>query len=95
MEKAPIITLQELKKAIAKLEEDYQLSGDTEVFLDTGWDSIQEIAPNALSVEEIQGFSVEDPLTKEMFGGYSLLEKADAMKASGVTKKALIIRNLY
>lgn len=95
MERAPIITLQELKMALAKLEEEYQLSGDTEVFLDTGWDSVQEIAPNALSVEEVQAFSVEDPLTKELYGGYSLLEKADAMKASGATKKALIIRNLY
>ena len=54
-----------------------------------------EINPDALSIEEAQAFKIEDPLTHEFFGGYSLVEKAEKMKAEGPTEKVMIIRNLY
>ena len=31
----------------------------------------------------------------KFFGGYSLVEKAEKMKAEGPTEKVMIIRNLY
>lgn len=46
-----------------------------ENILDTGWDSIQEIAPDALEVAQAREFTVEDELTKESFSGYAREEK--------------------
>ena len=89
------LTVGELRKFLAQLSDDPEINDDTKIFLDTGWDSIQEINPDALSVEEAQTFQIEDPLTHELFGGYSLKEKAEKMKAEGPTEKVLIIRNLY
>ena len=37
------------------------------IMLDTGWDSLQEILPGAISVQEAQAFRVQDQLTKEYF----------------------------
>lgn len=91
----PVITLKELKKALEKLEKDYELDPDTKVFLDTGWDSLQEVAPDALSVEEARSFSIEDVLSHEEFGGFSLMEKAERMNADGEPEQVLIIRHLY
>lgn len=89
------LTVGELRKFLAQLSDDPEINEETKIFLDTGWDSIQEINPDALSVEEAQTFQIEDPLTHELFGGYSLKEKAEKMKAEGPTEKVLIIRNLY
>lgn len=89
------LTVGELRKFLAQLPDDPEINEETKIFLDTGWDSIQEINPDALSVEEAQTFQIEDPLTHELFGGYSLKEKAEKMKAEGPTEKVLIIRNLY
>jgi hypothetical protein len=89
-----VITLGELKRHLEELTAAEGLTDATKVFLDTGWDSIQEIAPDALVVAEAQAFSVEDPLTHEEFGGYTLAEKA-AEKVQSKKEKVLIIRNLY
>lgn len=89
-----VLTLGQLKEKIAQLEA-AGCDEMTKVFIDTGWDSVQEVSPDALSIEEVRSFTIEDPLTKEIFGGYSLSEKAEKMKAEGPVEKALIIRNLY
>lgn len=91
----PVITLKRLKDTISKLEKEHQLSPETKIFLDTGWDSVQEVAPDALEVGEVKVFSIEDPLTKERFGGYVLKENAKKMNAVGKPEKVLLIRNLY
>ena len=65
------------------------------VFIDTGWDSVQEVAPDAVSIEKVAKFTVADVLTNESFAGYSLEEKAEKMNAEGDLETAIIIRNLY
>jgi len=89
------LTIGELRKFLEQLADNPEISDETKIFLDTGWDSIQEIIPDALSIEDAQTFEIEDPLTHEFFGGYSLTEKAEKMKAEGPVEKVLIIRNLY
>lgn len=89
------LTVGELRKYLAQLADNPEINDETKIFLDTGWDSIQEINPDALSIEEAQAFKIEDPLTHEFFVGYSLLEKAEKMNAEGPTEKVMIIRNLY
>ena len=71
------LTVGELRKFLAQLENE------------------QEISPDALSVEEAKSFQIEDPLTHESFGGYSLTEKAEKMNGNGPIEKVLVIRNLY
>ncbi|MDU5510446.1 hypothetical protein [Enterococcus gilvus] len=89
------LTVGELRKFLTELDKNKEITDETKIFLDTGWDSIQEINPDALSIEDAQAFKIEEPLTKELFGGYALLEKAEKMKGEGPTEKVLIIRNLY
>ena len=89
------LTVGELRNFLSQLTDDPEINDETKIFLDTGWDSIQEINPDALSVEDAQAFKIEDPLTQELFGGYSLLEKAGKMKAEGPIEKVVVIRNLY
>lgn len=89
------LTVGQLRQFLAQLNGNPEINDETKIFLDTGWDSIQEITPDALSIEEAQSFKIEDPLTHELFGGYSLLEKAEKMKGEGPIEKVLIIRNLY
>ncbi|MEO1770884.1 hypothetical protein [Candidatus Enterococcus ferrettii] len=95
MQQVENLTVGQLRRFLAELEKQKAVTEDTKIFLDTGWDSIQEIAPNALSIEEAKIFQIEDPLNHEIFQGYSLLEKAEKMKATGQIEKVLIIRNLY
>lgn len=95
MENIQIMTVGALKKRLAELELQEQLTDETKVFLNTGWDSVQEIAPDALVVEGVQTFVVEDLLTKEAFPGYVLKENAEKMNATGAVEKALIINHLY
>ncbi|MGG5315979.1 hypothetical protein [Enterococcus sp. AZ072] len=95
MQQVENLTVGQLRRFLAELEKQKAVTEDTKIFLDTGWDSIQEIAPNALSIEEAKIFQIEDPLNHEIFQGYSLLEKAEKMKATGPIEKVLIIRNLY
>lgn len=89
------LTFGQLKKIISELESDSSLTNETKVFIDTGWDSVQEIETNAFCVEEVKEFKVQDELTKETYFGFSLLEKAERMNAEGKAENAIIIRNLY
>lgn len=89
------LTVGQLRQFLTQLNDNPEIDDETKIFLDTGWDSIQEITPDALSIEEAQSFKIEDPLTHELFGGYSLLEKAEKMKGEGPIEKVLVIRNLY
>lgn len=59
-----VLTLGMLKKQLAELEKVNTVDDETKIFLDTGWDSIQEIAPDALTIGEAQQFVVEDEWTK-------------------------------
>ncbi|MFV0561011.1 MAG: hypothetical protein ACK5NA_09935 [Enterococcus sp.] len=90
-----IMTLGELKKIVAQLDENQATTDETKVFLNTGWDSIQEIAPDAFSIEKAKSFEVKDVLTNETFSGYSLVEKAEKMSATGEEETIIVIQNLY
>ncbi|WP_086350418.1 hypothetical protein [Candidatus Enterococcus clewellii] len=89
------MTFGELKKIISDLENNRQVSENTKIFIDTGWDSVQELEPESIHVETVKEFKVEDELTKELYTGFSLAEKAEKMNASGVEETAIILRNLY
>ncbi|MGX7196167.1 hypothetical protein [Enterococcus olivae] len=88
------MTLGELKEIIQKLENE-AVPEETKIMLDTGWDSLQEILPGAVQVKEARAFKVQDELTKEYFGGYALVEKAEKMAAEGAVEKVVVIENLY
>ncbi len=89
-----IMTLGQLKQRLAELEKTSEITDETKIFLDTGWDSIQEISPDALAVEDAQRFAVEDEFTKEKFIGYAE-EKAEKMNAEEKKEKVIVIKNLY
>lgn len=90
-----VMTFAQLKEFVAKLEKNESINDQTKVFIDTGWDSVQEVEPKALHVEEVVEFKVQDELTKEFYVGFTLKEKAEKMQAQGIEEKAIIIRNLY
>ncbi|MHC5267714.1 hypothetical protein ACYSNO_00805 [Enterococcus sp. LJL98] len=94
MEAMNQMTFKELKEMVAKLEEQ-KVADETKVFLDTGWDSIQEMLSGSLLVEEAQVFEIEDELNGEVFQGYCLLEKSEKMQASGPAEKVIVLKNLY
>lgn len=89
------MTFGELKKIISDLEKNDQVSENTKIFIDTGWDSVQELEPESVHVEAVKEFKVEDELTKEWYAGFSLVEKAEKMNANGAEEQAIILRNLY
>lgn len=88
------MTFKELKAVIQQLEA-ANVPDDTKVFLDTGWDSIQEITTGTIVMEKAQVFQIEDELNGEVFKGYSLLEKAEKMKADGPIEEVLVLKHLY
>lgn len=90
-----VMTFSQLKQLVAELDANSAIKDDTKVFIDTGWDSVQEVEPNAFHVEEIMEFKVQDELTKDFYVGYTLSEKAERMQAQGQPETAVIIRNLY
>ncbi|EOL47103.1 hypothetical protein [Enterococcus caccae] len=90
-----VMTFSQLKKIVAELEANSTIQDNTKVFIDTGWDSVQEVEPDAFHVEEVMEFKVQDELTKDFFVGYTLSEKAERMQAQGQPETAVIIRNLY
>ncbi|MGM0218171.1 hypothetical protein [Enterococcus sp. AZ126] len=90
-----VMTFSQLKKIVEELGTNNAINDNTKVFIDTGWDSVQEVEPNAFHVEEVIEFKVQDELTKDFYVGYSLTEKAERMQAQGQTETAVIIRNLY
>lgn len=85
----------ELKEVVASLENNSAVNDETKIFLNTGWDSIQEILPEAISVENAQLVWVEDPLTLERFPGYHLQEKETAVNSTTETETVIVIKNLY
>lgn len=87
-----VMNFGQLKHIIATLENNEEVTKDTKVFIDTGWDSVQEIEPNAIHLEEIIEFKVQDVVTTETYIGYSLKKKS---KQQATGEKAIIIRNLY
>lgn len=93
--KIEIMTLGMLKKQLFEFEASAGVSDDTKIFLDTGWDSIQEIAPDALEVVQAREFTVEDEWTKESFSGYAREEKAKRFDASEQSETVIVIKNLY
>ena len=90
-----VMTYAQLKEIMQVLEANEAITEDTKVFIDTGWDSVQEVAPDAVSIEKVAKLTVADVLTNESFAGYSLEEKAEKMNAEGDLETAIIIRNLY
>ncbi|WP_086444902.1 hypothetical protein [Candidatus Enterococcus lemimoniae] len=90
-----VMTFSQLRQFVAELDANSAIKDDTKVFIDTGWDSVQEVEPNAFHVEEIMEFKVQDELTKDFYVGYTLSEKAERMQAQGQPETAVIIRNLY
>jgi hypothetical protein len=46
------LTVGELRKFLTELDKNKEITDETKIFLDTGWDSIQEINPGALSIED-------------------------------------------
>lgn len=96
MEKIETMTLGQLKKVINELEQNEAINDQTKIFIDTGWDSIQELVPDGVVTGEVVEFQVEDVLTKEKFAGHSLVEKGERMDAIPETvEMAIIIKNLY
>lgn len=89
------MTFAQLQAIINKLAQDPSITAETKIFLDTGWDSLQEIMPNAIKIGQAKPYHVEDILTKETFGGYVLLEKAEKMDAQGKKETVIIIENQY
>ena len=94
MSEVQAMTFKELKEVVQKLEK-ANVSDDTKVMLDTGWDSLQEILPASIQVKEARAFQVQDVLTEEFFGGYALVDKAEKMNADGPVENVIVIENLY
>ncbi|MFV0558308.1 MAG: hypothetical protein ACK5MW_06680 [Enterococcus sp.] len=82
----------ELKELVDALAANPAINEQTKVFLDTGWDSLQEILPGAIAAKQAKAFQVQDELTKEFFGGYSLAEK---LPDETTEETVIVIENLY
>ncbi|MGX7328688.1 hypothetical protein [Enterococcus bulliens] len=89
-----IMTLKQLKTTIAALEAS-GVGEDTPIFLDTGWDSIQELDPDALTVKQARPFQIQDVLTKEYYGGFVLEEKAHTKETTGDKQDVLVFDHKY
>lgn len=89
------MTFSELKELVKNLEKNEKISDDTKVFLDTGWDSLQEVLPDAVSLNEARPFKIQDELTKEYFGGYALAEKSNKFTETGDSETVIVIANHY
>lgn len=88
------MTLKQLKELIQRLETE-GVHEETPIFLDTGWDSIQEIDPNALVKKQARPFQIQDVLTKEYYGGFVLEEKAHTKETTGDTQEVLVFDHKY
>ncbi|WP_430612353.1 hypothetical protein [Enterococcus sp. DIV0876] len=85
----------ELKELVAALAANDKVTDETKIFLDTGWDSLQEILPGSVSLASAKPFQVQDELTKEFFGGYVLTEKSAKFDVSNAAEDVIVIKNLY
>lgn len=94
MENQKQMTYGDLKEALKNMEA-LNLTDETKIFLDTGWDSIQEIDFDSLVVEKAQIFHIEDPLNGEIFEGYSLVEKAEKNQADGPVETVIVMKHHY
>lgn len=94
MEEKRQMTYGDLKSALKEIEK-LNLKDETKLFLDTGWDSIQEIDMDSLMVSRAQVFQIEDPLNGEIFEGYSLLEKAEKNNANGAIEDIIVLKHHY
>lgn len=93
--RVPVMTFAQLKQAIQKLEQHPKINDETKIFFDTGWDSVQEVAPDAFSVEEVAEFTVEDAWSKEVFVGYTLVKNAEKLNATKSAESVIVIQNIY
>lgn len=89
------MTFEELKETIKRLENDPAVTNETKILLDTGWDSLQEVLPEAIAVEVAKPFQVQDELTKEYFGGYVLADKEQKFENTGEEEAVIVLKNLY
>ncbi|WP_303219341.1 hypothetical protein [Enterococcus asini] len=89
------MSFKELQSIVAALASDARITPETKVFLDTGWDSLQEILPGSIKVATAKTFSVPDPLTNERYPGYALAEKAEKFEADEAEETVIVIENLY
>jgi acyl carrier protein len=94
-ESVQCMTFSELKEIVERLEKEEKVTNETKIMLDTGWDSLQEILPGTISIQEAQTFKVQDELTKEFFGGYVLKEKSDKFDTDESVETVIVIENLY
>lgn len=81
------LSLGEWRTLLDRLQEKYQLDEQTPIFLDTGWDSLQEIARTDLSVEKIKHYQITDIISQEVFQGYQLVKDDQTTQ-----QQAIIIR---
>ncbi|MFC0361049.1 hypothetical protein [Enterococcus canintestini] len=89
------MSFKQLKAIVAKLEATEAVLDETKIFLNTGWDSLQEVAPESIEVKKARYFEVQDPVSKEYFGGFALTEKAEKVNATGEEETVIVIENLY
>jgi acyl carrier protein len=94
-ESVQCMTFSELKEIVERLEKEEKVTNETKIMLDTGWDSLQEILPGTISIQEAQTFKVQDELTKEFFGGYVLKEKSDKFDTDESVETVIVIENRY
>lgn len=78
------IRLKDLKELINQLSIKYQLTDNTPIFLDTGWESLQEIESELIQVVSVELFEIEDMISGEKFSGFK--------QAVDTEQKALIIK---
>lgn len=81
------LSLGEWRTLLDHLQEKYHLDEQTPIFLDTGWDSLQEIAHTDLSVEKIKHYQITDIISQEEFQGYQLVKDDQSIQ-----QQAIIIR---
>ena len=67
--KLRVMTYAQLKEIMRGVKASKAITEDTKIFIDTGWDSVQEVAPDAVSIEKVAKFTVADVLTNESFLG--------------------------
>lgn len=94
MNQEPTMTLGKLKKIVQQLSSQ-QLSDETKIFLDTGWDSLQEINPDSVKQVVAQTFQIQDPLTNEFYGGFVREEKSHTKEQVGEKETVLVIEQQY
>lgn len=89
------LTVGELKERLAALEAAGTINDTTEVFIDTGWDSLQEVQKDGIEAAQTVTYEIQDPLTKEVFLANALLEKAEKFTIREETERTvLVIKNL-